>query len=112
MREAIVKANRRLIDANGKQIPLLGTITLPVLFGKTIRDWVFWVADSVHAPMILGNNIIKHANILDEKKIIEIGSDSQPVSFERLKDVAYTIYAKHDAHIPPGCSYWMRGMVH
>jgi hypothetical protein len=46
MQESIKPAQRRLIDANGKQIPLLGTIVLPVLFGKTIRNWSFWVADN------------------------------------------------------------------
>ena len=111
MMESIQKATRRLIDANGKQIPLLGTIVLPVLFGETIREWIFWVADNVNVPMILGNNILKRANIMGVKKTIEIEADTQLLSYERPIGVAYMILAAQSVYVPPAASCWLKGVV-
>src|SRR5271154_4640898 len=61
--------------------------------------------------MVLGNNILKYANILGTKKVIEFENDIQSLGFERLIDVAYVIRAKHDIVVPPASSYWVKGFV-
>ena len=112
LKDSIEKADRKLLDANGKQIPLLGTISLPVMFGKTIRHWVFWVANNARVPMILGNNILKNANIMGQQKVIQIDGDVQPISFNKLLDVAYIITTTQGVYVPPQSSCWIMGIVH
>ena len=111
MLEAINSGTRRLIDANGKQIPLVGSIEVPVLFGNTVRRWSFWVANAPAIPVILGMNILKEAKIDGPNKIIQIGQDVQPIHTTKNMQVAHVVRAAQDITIPPACSSWVKGRV-
>jgi hypothetical protein len=56
---------------------LRGNITLPVLFGKTVRNWRFWVAENINAPMIIGMSILRGATVNGPERTIQIDSDTR-----------------------------------
>lgn len=111
MLEHIKQGDRKLIDANGKQIPLLGTIEMPVLFGNTIRNWTYWVANNANTPMLLGMNILKQAVVDGPAGTIQIEGDTQQLRWTKPKPTAYCVRSSQQAIVPPASSMWLKGQV-
>ena len=107
----IQQKKTEVIDAQKNLMTLLGTINLPVKFGKKLFNWEFIVCETLVCPLILGTDILHNGSIDLKNRRIHIAGEEMPITLTLKERGQSSVISTMNMVVPPLTTITLKGRL-